>query len=437
MLQRRAPGCRPSRHRHRSGLVDPTAGRRSPALEQLDLVQWLTEPDGTSTAASTSASRTSTCTSSARLPRAVRLAMFRDWLIAHPEDRRLYATPSAPTPRLPGSGRHRDAGRAALQPDQGAGRPRRSTSGCSGPRAWMTSSTASVRIVGGPGRGLRAPPGPRARPARAARPPRAARRACPTRSPTNPSSGGPARNAAYPIVETTLTRAAARAGSSAAALIPTGKPSEAPSAPEHDADAPRAPGGRPHDEQHADPGGRHRRPQDGGAPEARRAGGCRRSGRAVIAATKSPKPATPTACETPYPSTRATASQSLAVPSVMARAEHHDADEQGPRLEPGAGGGRPRRLLDLRDRQERPGAAPDDHRRDARTTATRCGRGRHVEGDQAGAEQRADDRAQAEARVEARHHRAAEACARPRRPRRSWRRPRPRCRRRRRTARRR
>ena len=51
----------------------------------------------------------------------------------------------------------------------------------------------------------------------------------PIRSARQPSSGGPARNAPYPIVDTTETRAAERAGSSAAALIPTGKPSEAPS----------------------------------------------------------------------------------------------------------------------------------------------------------------------------------------------------------------
>ena len=43
----------------------------------------------------------------------------------------------------------------------------------------------------------------------------------PTSSPTNPRNGGPARKAAYPIVETSLTREAARTGSSAAALIPT------------------------------------------------------------------------------------------------------------------------------------------------------------------------------------------------------------------------
>ena len=41
---------------------------------------------------------------------------------------------------------------------------------------------------------------------------------------------------------------------------------------------------------------------------------------AVIAITKTAKPATPTACDTSCPSTRATASQSLAVPSVVASA---------------------------------------------------------------------------------------------------------------------
>ena len=41
---------------------------------------------------------------------------------------------------------------------------------------------------------------------------------------------------------------------------------------------------------------------------------------AVIASTKTAKPATPVACETSWPSTSATASQSLAVPSVIARA---------------------------------------------------------------------------------------------------------------------
>jgi len=37
-------------------------------------------------------------------------------------------------------------------------------------------------------------------------------------------TGGPARNAQYPIEETTPTRPAASSGSSAAALMPTGKP---------------------------------------------------------------------------------------------------------------------------------------------------------------------------------------------------------------------
>ena len=88
--------------------------------------------------------------------------------------------------------------------------------------------------------------------------------------------------------------------------------------------------------------------------------------------------------------------------------QHHDADEQGPRLEPGAGGRGPTRLLDLRHRQERGRAAPDhggrddDHEDEVRRT-------RHVERDQAGTAQRPDDRAEAEAGVEARHHGATEA----------------------------
>ena len=41
-------------------------------------------------------------------------------------------------------------------------------------------------------------------------------------------TGGPTRKATYPMVATALTRAAAVRGSSAAADIPTGNPSEAP-----------------------------------------------------------------------------------------------------------------------------------------------------------------------------------------------------------------
>src|SRR5690606_35765440 len=50
----------------------------------------------------------------------------------------------------------------------------------------------------------------------------------PQRSPSQPSSGGPPRKAVYPIEDTTLTRTAEYAGSSAAALMPTGNPSAAP-----------------------------------------------------------------------------------------------------------------------------------------------------------------------------------------------------------------
>ena len=129
---------------------------------------------------------------------------------------------------------------------------------------------------------------------------------------------------------------------------------------------------------------------------------------AVIASTKTAKPATPTAWETSWPSTSATASQSLAVPSVMARAStitpirsvRGSARRARPRC------GAPRALS---RRAGTTGTCATPARCASRTTATRWASGRHGQLDQQHAEQGADDRAAAEAGVEARHDRAPQA----------------------------
>src|SRR5690606_5482594 len=54
-------------------------------------------------------------------------------------------------------------------------------------------------------------------------------RRSPACSPRRPSSGGPTGKARYPLVATALTRSAPRSGSSPAAEIATGNPSDAPS----------------------------------------------------------------------------------------------------------------------------------------------------------------------------------------------------------------
>src|SRR3954454_10987747 len=144
-------------------------------------------------------------------------------------------------------------------------------------------------------------------------------RSTPTCWPRKPSSGGPARNAQSPIEATTLTRAAARAGSSAAALIPTGKPSEVP--------APHS--STPRNASHTVGANTNSASPAAATAASTRTTGTRpwRSSRpgpdqraAVIAARKTAKPTVAVASGTPWPSMNATLTQSFAVPSAKANA---------------------------------------------------------------------------------------------------------------------
>ncbi len=123
----------------------------------------------------------------------------------------------------------------------------------------------------------------------------------------------------YPTDETTLTRTAEWTGSSAAALIPTGNPSAAP-IPQ--TAAPRsATGTQPPSTTSSTPAttrppltcSARTRPHRSRmlVPQIRPS---------VIAATKIAKPTAPNAFDTANPSTRPTASQSLATPSLRAEA---------------------------------------------------------------------------------------------------------------------
>ena len=75
-------------------VADPTdEAAYVPALEQLDLVHWLTEPDWHQHRLfkHLGEPRVHVHVFGPDCPEMVRHAMFRDWLIAHPEDRALYA----------------------------------------------------------------------------------------------------------------------------------------------------------------------------------------------------------------------------------------------------------------------------------------------------------------------------------------------------------
>ena len=141
-----------------------------------------------------------------------------------------------------------------------------------------------------------------------------------TCSPSSPISGGPARNAQYPMDATTLTRVAAAAGSSDAALIPTGNPSEVPS-----------PQSKAPTKQSQVTGAKMKisRPTVASSASARTTG--TRPNRSsssvpnqrarVIAARNVAKPSVPAAAAVPRSSISATAIQSCPVPSANANAK--------------------------------------------------------------------------------------------------------------------
>src|SRR5664279_4693230 len=117
---------------------------------------------------------------------------------------------------------------------------------------------------------------------------------------------------------TTDTRPAARAGSTPAALIPTGKPSAAP-APHNNApataqgsDGPNTTNSSPAAASPAVTRSTAGRPHRSSAPPPTRRD-------TVMAVTKTPKPSAPRASLVPCPSTNATVNQSLATPSVKAK----------------------------------------------------------------------------------------------------------------------
>ena len=229
------------------------------------------------------------------------------------------------------------------------------------------------------------------------------------------------------MVETTLTRAAARAGSSAAALMPTGKPSEAPrpqsTMPDRD-QRQRSPA-----DHEQDPAGRRRplSPSSVGARPKRSSATGRPGGPRVIAVTNTrvagdPDPVGARRSRRPGPGPasrwrrpRPGRSRARSAPISRVRGSRQAAADRRARRRVVGGG------LD-RSRNRRADGSSDRGEASAASTA-RChsiGRPTAVT---ATPTPRAGDGAEAEAGVEAGHHGAARAGVRPRRPRRSWRRP--------------